>query len=335
MPLFERIGKLGLGLISTHSDEGAESIDDNAPDSFNKKLPFHRMRNIFAAPLDLAKERLDDLKDLIVPKNEEQYEFLNHAFEQHFIFQHLSAKEKKYLIGAMVHKSFAKGTTIIEQGTKGENLYCIEKGSVRFIVDGVEQTDRGEAGTVFGELSLLYDCPTAASVIAETDCMVWRVSQMTFRRIKHAYAHQGDKTKRDAIVSVPFFKDLPNDTIYQLAGALKMTPFHKGNCLGKKGDEGRGMYIMAEGHVVATDVTLGGKKLADVRMGPGEHFGERAIVTGEPYIATVNAETDGAAWFLSKVKFQQHLGRVNLTELVLKAQDRKLLVRIRCLLACL
>lgn len=135
------------------------------------RTPRVRMRNIFAAPLEHVKKDLDDLKNIITPKNQEQYEFLDHALDKHFVFQHLTEKEKKTLIDAMVIKSVDRGTNIITQGEKGEWLYVIQEGTVQFLVDN-EDVGVGEKGTIFGELSLLYDCPTAASVIASTNCQV-------------------------------------------------------------------------------------------------------------------------------------------------------------------
>ena len=56
-----------------------------------------------------------------------------------------------------------------------------------------------------------------------------------------------------------------------------------------------------------------------------EHFGERALVTGEPLVATVVALTDVVAWTLSKEHFQATIGHLNLNDLILKQSDRKLL----------
>ena len=196
-----------------------------------------RMRNIFAAPLDAVTKELDDLKNILTPKNEEQYEFLDAALSDHFVFQHLNDKEKKRLMDAMSIKSVEKGTHIITQGEPGKYLYVIQEGTVQFLVDGID-VGQGERGTIFGELSLLYDCPTAASVICTTDCQLWRVSQYTFRRIKAAHALSNDDETRSTIQSISFFKDLPNEYIYRLADSLLERKFQKGDVLATKGHKG-------------------------------------------------------------------------------------------------
>jgi len=39
------------------------------------------------------------------------------------------------------------------------------------------------AGESFGELSLLYNCPRAASVVVVTECRVWALDRNTFNHI--------------------------------------------------------------------------------------------------------------------------------------------------------
>lgn len=285
-----------------------------------------RMRNIFAAPLDvLHAQNLDDLKSRFTPKNEEQYEFLNAALSKHFVFQHLTPQEKKTLCDAMVVKNVTNGTKVITQGEKGEYLYVIQEGSVDFLIDGNKVGD-GDQGTIFGELSLLYDCPTAADVIATSDCKFWRVSQYTFRRIKAAHALENDDETRKTITNISFFKDLPNEYIYKLADSLFERKFQKGDVLATKGQEGDTLYILKEGWIEVTDISVGTTKFADLRLGPGDYFGERPIVTGEPVAGNVTCLTHGVAWIMTKQRFQQCVGHLHLEELVMKAQDAKLLV---------
>lgn len=56
-----------------------------------------------------------------------------------------------------------------------------------------------------------------------------------------------------------------------------------------------------------------------------EHFGERAIITGEPFAGTVLALTDVRVWTIPKERFQAVVGHLNMKELILKESDKKLL----------
>ena len=59
----------------------------------------------------------------------------------------------------------------------GDFLFVFEFGKLDCIIklpDGVEKTVKAcEAGDVFGELALLYNCPRAASVQASEKCILW------------------------------------------------------------------------------------------------------------------------------------------------------------------
>jgi cAMP-dependent protein kinase regulator len=298
---------------------GSSKISQNAKKIGGEVI--FRVRNVFAVPLEITRDFVAPL----FPKTDEQVEFLEGAFSEHFVFSLLNEVERRNLINAMELKSVKKNSDVIKQGAKGDYVYVIQQGTVNFIVDG---EDKGEAfeGAIIGELALLYDCPRAATVRAKTDCDLWRVSQYTFRKIKAAYALQNDHETRTTIRKVPFLKDLPDEIINRLADSLFQTTFQRGDILARKGEEGETLTIIKEGYVVGTNISIGSQKYADIRLGPGDYFGERPILKGEPNIGTAIAETRGTAWLLSKERFHHTLGHLNLEELIIKSQDKKFLV---------
>jgi CRP-like cAMP-binding protein len=124
----------------------------------------------------------------------------------------------------------------------------------------------------------------------------------------------------------------------KLAESLFRYNFKEGDVIVRKGEAGETMFIIKEGYIRGTDISVGTTDYADVRLGPGDFFGERCIVTGEAYIGTATAATDGTAWTLTKERFLHTVGHLNLKELVIKSQAKKLLVRslsIDCVLLLL
>ena len=251
--------------------------NENGDNPNNKPHHHHhhklRMRNVFAAPLEWTAHTMDELKDLVhnaLPKTGQQTELLEHALGDHFVFSHLSKTERQYMMGALTPTSVIQGATIIQQGQPGRYLYILESGAVRFVVDGAEVGTGDAPGTVFGELSLLYDSPTAASVIALEHCHLWRVSQHVFRRIKAAHIMDADRDQREALRCVAFFQTLPSsDLKYQLADALQLRTFKRGDILMHKGDAATTMFILQEGWVQGTHISIGKRKMADIRLGKG------------------------------------------------------------------
>ena len=57
------------------------------------------------------------------------------------------------------------------------------------------------------------------------------------------------------------------------------------------------------GKVKVQDIEVGGVKYDDSEYGPGDYFGERAIVTSEPRAATITAVEETNAFALSRDVF--------------------------------
>ncbi len=80
-------------------------------------------------------------------------------------------------------------------GDKGDKFYVIDSGSFEVRVVGLGKTDSNGGDVVhvyhsgpeqhpgFGELSLMYDKPRAASVIAITDGKLWALDRVTFKAV--------------------------------------------------------------------------------------------------------------------------------------------------------
>jgi CRP-like cAMP-binding protein len=91
----------------------------------------------------------------------------------------------------------------------------------------------------------------------------------------------------DNLKQVPLFSDLNKRQLRQLARACKEREFRPGTTVVRQGRmSGIGFFIIVDGEaVVSIDET-------DVaRLGPGDHFGELALISNEVRTATVTAAT--------------------------------------------
>jgi hypothetical protein len=87
--------------------------------------------------------------------------------------------------------------------------------------------------------------------------------------------------------SLPLFAPLPPPTLEYLAGHLVRRRFGAGQTILTRGERGDAFFVIAEGTVeVAPD------EVSVRRLGPGEHFGEIALLRDVPRTATVIAATD-------------------------------------------
>jgi CRP/FNR family transcriptional regulator, cyclic AMP receptor protein len=91
------------------------------------------------------------------------------------------------------------------------------------------------------------------------------------------------------LAKAALLRDLPTDTLAQLAAAARRRTYRKGEVIFHEGDAGDSLYVLQSGQVkVVTDAESGGEALFSL-LGPGECFGELSLIDGEPRSATVEA----------------------------------------------
>src|SRR5205085_5598440 len=86
--------------------------------------------------------------------------------------------------------------------------------------------------------------------------------------------------------SVPIFSDCSPKDLTAVSRGLKEVNHKADTVIAREGDPGVGLFIIVDGQA---KVTIGGKPKA--KLGPGDFFGEIALLDGGPRTATVTAET--------------------------------------------
>lgn len=259
--------------------------------------------NIFAPPIDLQ----ENFTTPRYPKSDAAVQFIDAALEDNFIFASLSPHERRLLIDAMMMETVPAGKVIIKQGEVGDFFYVVEEGHVSFAVDNQHVGATGRGGS-FGELALLYNCPRAATCIANTACRLWKVDQKTFRHMLANNTNAQQKDINDVLRKVPFLAELEDSDLLKISDALTSVTFPEGDRIINKGDVGEIFYIIREGTVKVHDIGFGDSTYVDQPLGPGDFFGERALITGDPRVANVTATSTCTCLCLSRDTFEQVLG---------------------------
>jgi CRP-like cAMP-binding protein/tRNA A-37 threonylcarbamoyl transferase component Bud32 len=262
-----------------------------------------RGQNIFAQKIDLT----EDFVTPRYPKSDTAIQFIDTSLVDNFIFASLSSKERRLLIDAMVMETLPAGTVIIKQGEVGDFFYVVDEGHVSFSVDGNHVGACGRGGS-FGELALLYNCPRAATCLANTTCRAWKVDQRTFRYMLANNTASQQKDIHDVLRKVPFLSELDESNMLRISDALTSVTFPEGERIINKGDVGEVFYILREGKVKVHDIGFGDSQYVDQEIGPGDWFGERALLTGDARSAHVTAITNCTTLCLSRETFEKVLG---------------------------
>lgn len=241
------------------------------------------------------------------PKSDMARQFIDDSLADNFIFASLTKDERRLLIDAMEADTVPAGTIIITQGELGDYFYVVDSGNVSFVVDG-NHVGACARGASFGELALLYNCPRAATCIANTNCHLWKVDQHTFRYMLANNNVSQQKDVLDVLRKVQFLVDLDDVMLRRIADALTTVSFHEGDRIINKGDVGEVFYIIKEGQVKVHDIGFGDSKYVDQILGPGDFFGERALLTGDPRAANITAQMATVTLCLSRAEFERVLG---------------------------
>jgi len=105
---------------------------------------------------------------------------------------------------------------------------------------------------------------------------------------------------------IPVFSKLTPRTLTEVADQMGRERHKGGSVIIRQGDPGDKFYLIHEGKVdVAVDHGEGPRSVA--QLGPGDFFGEAALLTGEPRNATVSAVADVEVFTLVKEKFHEVL----------------------------
>lgn len=110
-----------------------------------------------------------------------------------------------------------------------------------------------------------------------------------------------------ALLRSPAFERIPPANIAQLFAAMKPLDFKAGDLLVRQGEPGDAYYVVTAGrcHVLLKDAS--GRLTELAKLGPGQGFGEEALLSGNPRGATVRALEAGRVMRLSVDDFNRFL----------------------------
>jgi CRP/FNR family cyclic AMP-dependent transcriptional regulator len=103
----------------------------------------------------------------------------------------------------------------------------------------------------------------------------------------------------DTIARSPLFESLSGRERRSLAESLTERRYAAGHQISSEEVGGIGFFLIAEG--TATVSVAGAVKGS---LGPGDHFGEMALITGKTRSATVIADSDMVTYVLSRWHFK-------------------------------
>jgi CRP-like cAMP-binding protein len=103
----------------------------------------------------------------------------------------------------------------------------------------------------------------------------------------------------DLLKRVPLFSDLDRKELERLAASMKERTFFAGDTVTAEGSSGVGFFVIESGNA---KVTVGGQDRRT--LGPGDYFGEVALLNESARTATIIAESDLKCYGLTSWEFR-------------------------------
>jgi CRP-like cAMP-binding protein len=130
--------------------------------------------------------------------------------------------------------------------------------------------------------------------------------------------HLGHNSKIDLIKRVPLFASASKAELAEIASIADEIDLPADKTLIKEGDSGREFFALIDG---TADVERGGKKIA--KLGPGDFFGEIALIAKTPRNATIKTTSAVRALVITDRAFRQlldHSPKIQITVLTALAE---------------
>jgi CRP/FNR family cyclic AMP-dependent transcriptional regulator len=108
------------------------------------------------------------------------------------------------------------------------------------------------------------------------------------------------KTTGTMLEKIPLFEDVPNDALSALNDVAVRRKLRRNTIVISEGDETDSLYIIETGRVRVFSNNDEGREFILATMGPGEYFGELALIDDGPRSASVMTVEASTFWTISK-----------------------------------
>ena len=214
------------------------------------------------------------------------------------LFSDLSKNAFIQLMEQMVMRSVLPGEVIITEGEVGDSMYIISNGRVKITKTSEMGTEIILAhlgdGTFFGEMALLSDSPRSASVIAEDETLLFRVSRdvlaevvKNFPSVRHILTRfYRQRLLANLLATSPIFRPLDSEQRKSLIEKFKSREVMPEVSLLEEGQKGDGLYMLLSG---AAEVSkqIEGKRQILAHLRGGDVFGEMSLLNNQPVNASI------------------------------------------------
>lgn len=220
------------------------------------------------------------------------------------LFSDLTNEELFDVIRKVRFAEIKAGATLFNEGDRGDSIFIVVSGALDVLVKDENGKEvliaRFIDNDFFGEFTFFSNLPRTATVRAAADSELIEITKPDMNGITAKYA-------RVSRVMFDFYKERVVDRLLarsklfspmspadrkEVLKHVSLSSFPRGGAVVREGDPGDTMYLIKEGRATAWTIDEVGERKAVGELNPGDFFGEIALATIRPRVASVTAVTD-------------------------------------------
>lgn len=212
----------------------------------------------------------------------------------------LPPQEVAALAAIVTPRRVKSGHQVIARETYLDQALIVRRGSVQAIAtaNGIRRVvEQINSGGIIGVRSIVDHQPVPYAYVAQTEVEVWLVPAAYVAERLHSLLHLQDALDQDRatltlLARIPLFSALDAVQRAKVIQVLETQRLSPNAVILQEGSASQGFFIVQQGEVeVVVGAVDGGERRVSL-LGPGEFFGEAALLNRTPVTATVRARTD-------------------------------------------
>lgn len=237
------------------------------------------------------------------------------------LFSDFNEEEFHAIVRIVKARDIAAGEYLFREGDGGDSLFFISEGDVEVIgraKDGHEISfARLREGDVFGEFGFFSDAVRLTGIKAASRTSLLELTKKDLDEIIEQHKRVGD-------ILINFYKERVVDRLMALSDVfqplsegdrkeilkrLSIVSYQKGSIITREGEPGDTMYLIKSGSIAVSVKGKAGQETKLAEMKEGDFFGEIALATSRPRMATITALTDVSLVEFSRPLIKDILGK--------------------------
>jgi CRP-like cAMP-binding protein len=237
------------------------------------------------------------------------------------LFLRLSDDERELISSRLRHLEFNTNDVIFAANKPAEMLGVIVQGWIKLESESpqgrIALANLG-AGSVIGEVDLMLNraySTTARAASATSIHALYRqdlqdlILECPTIGLKFSYglgtrvAYLDEYLVTQRLGATPLLSAIAEEEMRAIARKLQFRTFQRGETIFEAGSAGEAVYLVEEGSARLITPSRDGESFEELK--DGEIFGQTALITGKPYLATALAVADLSVWYLTRADYQE------------------------------